>query len=90
MHNRQIFDCFPVLRLVQYDTSPVLHLCEEGRAPIHYESYNLELKIWDLVEDYNISNVLSQLYHIYSIPIIHNHKVIYVLPLYQIIQVDMI
>jgi hypothetical protein len=29
-------------------------------APIHHESHNLELKIWDLVEDYNISNVLSQ------------------------------
>jgi hypothetical protein len=54
----------------------VLYLYRGGGVPIDHKSYNLELKIWDLVEAYNISNVLSQLYYSYLIPIIHNHKVI--------------
>jgi hypothetical protein len=40
--------------------SAVLYLYIGGSVPIHHTSYNLELKkIWDLVEAYNISNVLS-------------------------------
>ena len=56
--------------------SAVLYLYRGDSVPIHHKSYNLELKIWDLVEAYNISNVLSQLYHSYLIPIIHDCKVI--------------
>ena len=42
----QIFDCFPVLSLVQYDTIRCfIYICEEDSALIHHKSYNLELKI---------------------------------------------
>jgi predicted aminopeptidase len=43
---KQIFDCFPVLSLVQYDTIRCfIYICEEDSALIHHKSYNLELKI---------------------------------------------
>ena len=42
--------------------SAVLYLYRGGSVPILHKSYSLELKIWDLVEAYNISDVLSQLY----------------------------